>query len=218
MNTGRCSALHPPGGTIPPAPSKKSTERPDGNTVRPFCTLPAARGSPFLSPSCRLHRLAQKKLRTVFERQNVPNKPSGLTESGKALQSLLLRAPGAQPAPAPRKFARRIRGWPSGCPHRGSLTYGRNNACGWHNCPQESGPSEANASTLSIKGNEAVSISTTTREPRAISSKCPPSPNPVISVAALRFMAAALRRRSRSNGWPNGRDLLRPCRCRSTVP
>ena len=44
---------------------------------------------PFPLPSCRLHRLAQKKLRTVSERQNVPNKPSGLTESGKALQSLI---------------------------------------------------------------------------------------------------------------------------------
>ena len=94
MNTGRCpdpwqgSALHPPGGTIPPGPLEKEYRK-AGRQHRPaFLYSSAARGSPFLSPSCRLHRLAQKKLRTVFERQNVPNKPSGLTESGKALQSL----------------------------------------------------------------------------------------------------------------------------------
>ena len=50
INTGRCpdpwqgSALHPPGGTAPPGPSKKSTERPDGVAVRPFRTLQRRNG------------------------------------------------------------------------------------------------------------------------------------------------------------------------------
>ena len=38
------SALPPPGGTIPPGPSKKSTERPDGVAVRPFRTLQRRNG------------------------------------------------------------------------------------------------------------------------------------------------------------------------------
>ena len=109
----------------------------------------------------------------------MPNKPSGLTESGKALQSLFYALLGHSQHQPPGSLRVEYEGGPQAV-HIGAheRTAGTMPAVG-----------------ITARRNQAVRgerfhvVSTTTREPRAISSKCPPSPNPVISVAALRFMA-----------------------------
>ena len=144
---------------------------------------------PFPLPSCRLHRLAQKKLRTVSERQNVPNKPSGLTESGKALQSLfyaLLRHSQHQP---PGSLRVEYEGGPQAV-HIGAheRTAGPMPAVGITARRNQAVRGER-LHVVDKRQRGGVYLDDDPGTPRHLSSKCPPSPNPVISVAALRFMA-----------------------------